>query len=767
LGVIRTGELLAARAFEDGRQYFTRAYDFGYTRSVDETFSRWPREILQRDAVRVARRFKPQVVVAVFPASEHARHGQHQASAVIARDVFDLAGNATALPELGDEGLEPWQPEVLYRRSWGLAEATFSFSLGGLDPLDGRSFGQLAAASRSMHRSQDMGRVQRIGDFRGGLVWLAGGRGEDATHIFDGIDTRLAAIAAPIADQDLRLRLEKVLLDVEALALETRKSLSLASLSSALPAVTRLVAFLDQAREIAEESGSEAVQELIAEKRRLASLALRAAAGIVLDARVDRETIPQGGRGRLEIDVWNPGGAAVEVRGVEVRSHPGWTVDELAEADLEGETGVRRWTGSASVSSEADASVPYFLTRPRQGDLYDWTGVPARFLAEPFASPPLVAVFDLVVDGSPVQVEREVVYRYSDQAFGEIRRPVRAVPPLEIELRTGSLLWRREHTTEANLEVVVRSNLDQPVAGTIELDLPAGWMVEGDLAFEIDQDRGSVARTLKLAPEGAPKVGRYGLPVRAALGETSISRTFPALEYPHIRPRVAPREAALEVRVMDLELPGLSRVGYVLGASDRVPGVLSGLGVPLTVLSEEDLRLGDLDRYDALVVGSRAYETDEALRSSNPRLLEYVENGGTLIVQYQQYQFVEGRYAPFELEIRRPHGRVTDEGAPVRMVEPEHVLLRHPNPIGAADWEGWVQERGLYFPGSWDEHYEPLLAMNDSGRDEERGALLVADYGKGTYIYTGLSFFRQLPAGVPGAIRLFANLLAAKQGDLQ
>jgi hypothetical protein len=198
-----------------------------------------------------------------------------------------------------------------------------------------------------------------------------------------------------------------------------------------------------------------------------------------------------------------------------------------------------------------------------------------------------------------------------------------------------------------------------------------------------------------------------------------------------------------------------------------MPAVLESLGIPVVVLSEETLRLGDLGQFDVIVIGSRAYETDEELRSSNPRLLDYVEAGGMLIVQYQQYQFVAGEYAPFPLDIGRPHGRVTDETAPVRLLEPDHSLFQEPNAIGPADWIGWVQERGLYFPETWDQRYRPLLAMRDPGREEESGALLVAHYGEGTYIYSGLSFFRQLPAGVPGAIRLFVNLLAARQGGDQ
>jgi hypothetical protein len=231
------------------------------------------------------------------------------------------------------------------------------------------------------------------------------------------------------------------------------------------------------------------------------------------------------------------------------------------------------------------------------------------------------------------------------------------------------------------------------------------------------------------------------------------------LDYPHVPATPMPEESTVEVVAADIRLPPVKRVGYVRGASDRVPEALAAIGVPLEVLGPKELQTGDLSRYDAIVIGSRAYETDPALARANGRLLDYARAGGLVIVQYQQYQFVEGKFAPYPIEIARPHGRVTDENAPVRVLDRESPVFRTPNPIGEGDWAGWVQERGLYFPAKWNPAYGPLLAMTDPGQPEQQGALLVAKLGKGTYVYTGLAFFRQLPAGVPGAYRLFANLL--------
>jgi hypothetical protein len=238
------------------------------------------------------------------------------------------------------------------------------------------------------------------------------------------------------------------------------------------------------------------------------------------------------------------------------------------------------------------------------------------------------------------------------------------------------------------------------------------------------------------------------------------------LQYAHIPPTPMLEEATVDVVAADIRLPPVKRIAYVRGAADRVPEALVAVGVPLEFLGEKDLDSGDLSRFDAIVIGSRAYETDTALVRSNNRILDYARNGGLVIVQYQQYAFVEGNFAPYKIEMTRPHDRVTDENAPVRVIAPEHPAFTRTNRIGPEDWTGWVQERGLYFAHTWDPAYTPLLAMNDPGQPEQQGGLLVAKVGKGSYVYTGLAFFRQLPAGVPGAYRLFANLLglASKRG---
>ncbi|MGB5402170.1 MAG: hypothetical protein WBO71_18305, partial [Thermoanaerobaculia bacterium] len=504
-----------------------------------------------------------------------------------------------------------------------------------------------------------------------------------------------------------------------------------------------------------------AVASLVQEKLAVASAGLTAAAGVAFDAVADRETVTLGTAFEATVELWNGGKQSLEVQAVRLQTADGWQVEPIELTDDQALESLDRWRFEVRVPAEDQVTKPYFLRLPPVGDLYDWSQTPSKVRGAPFQPPPLTAWLELELADAAIRLEREVVYRYGDQAVGEVRRPLRTVPMLEVGLMPSLILQPLGSPRERYLEVLLSSNSETPLRGRLEAQLPEGWLPVDPLSFSIDQPRGSQVLELPLiADEGLEPV-TYVVSVTAALdsGER-LDSSYAVMDYPHIRPATMERPAATEVRALDLRLPSLSRVGYIRGASDRVPELLLEVGVPLELLGPAELENGDLDVYEAIVIGSRAYETDPALMRANPRLLEYVEKGGTLIVQYQQYQFVRGGYAPLPLVIERPHGRVTDESSPVRVLEPDHPVFVHPNRIASADWEGWVQERGLYFPSTWDESYLPLLALQDEGRPEELGSLLVASVGEGTYVYTGLSFFRELPAGVPGAFRLFMNLLA-------
>lgn len=767
LGVLRSRELLAAREIDGARQFFSRAYDFGYTRSLDETLRRWPEEVLLEDAARVVRRFKPQVLVAIFPATERAGHGQHWASAVVADQLVDAAGRAGAFPGLEADGLLPWDISTFYRAAWWNPEATtLELPLGTLEPWSGRSILQIALHSRSQHRCQDMGNLQPLGGANGRLTWQSGAGGPDG-DLFGGIDTSLAAIAQLLPDGPTRATVATALAEVERLALGARSQLDARQPQATTTPLLAIVGKLRSARQAvgdAPEGSAQHVAALIDEKLDIAQEALAVAAQVLADAYTESETVVLGSQLETRSVFWNAGPLEVTGLEVEIVGEEGWNLVGSAPSEPDSSRFATEVTDertlTVAVAAEARPTVPYFLDRPLDGDLYDWNDVPPDVRGEPFQPPPLRTRFVFELAGVPVALEREVIFRQRDQAFGEVRRPLRAVPALEITAEPAMVVWPLAAEGTPRLHLAIASNLGAAVRGRVEIDAPAGWPTPAPQPFSIAEPGGRTVLEIPLVPPTNLAPGRYAFDVAAIDSEgRRYDHAYPLVDYEHIRPTALPRPARVSLAALDLKLPALERVGYVRGASDRVPEYLAAVGVPIELLDGEALATGNLSRYDAIVIGSRAYETVPALVRANPRLLDYTHGGGLLIVQYQQYQFARGGYAPHPLDIHRPHDRVTDETAPVRLLVPDHPVFHSPNELNEADWQGWVQERGLYFAGTWDDAYTPLLAMADPGGEEHQGALLVAPQGQGTYVYTGLAFFRQLPAGVPGAYRLLVNLL--------
>jgi LmbE family N-acetylglucosaminyl deacetylase len=809
LGLIRTQELLAAREVDGARQFFTRAFDFGYTRSLDETLEKWPQEAILEDTVRVVRRFKPQVIVSIFPTTADAGHGQHQAAGVAAHEAFEASADVARFPV--EVGLPPWRAAVLYRSSFFRPTPnSLTLPTGTLDPASGKTYFQLAMASRSMHRSQDMGVLQDTGPRATRVDWVAGvhaeepevegatasaaaGRGVGGNpfaqpgpgtqpasvprgDLFSGIDTRLGAIAGAVdagPEHDaLAASLDSVSREVSALRGENA-----GRLDATVPRLRAILGLLEGAQNrlhsasIGEDQRAIAA-DLVGEKLEIAREALAIGAGWVMDSYTESPELVPSRTVTVRATFYNGGASAARVtptlRAFDAFGANDWpqaagAAREVAPGALE------NWDIALAVPPGARASVPYFLASPRQGDLYDWSGVPAAVRGEPFAPPILTASFAIEGEGVATAIEREVVHRFRDQAIGERRRPLRVVPALEVSVMPDRVLWPLAADRERTLRVTLRKHVPGAVAGRLEVAAPAGWPAIAPVPFALEANRDSRAYDVPLArgagaARGAADEEYAAVRVSAVLdGGAAMTGALPLIEYAHIHAVPSPRASTVEVRSLDLQLPALESIGYVRGASDRVPESLLEIGVPLRILTgEQILDLGEsgLDRFDAVVLGSRAYEADERLGEANQRLLDYVRGGGLLIVQYQQYDFVQRGFAPFPITIARPHDRITDEESPVEALAAESAALRRPHAIGPADWESWVQERGLYFAHTWDPAYQPVLRMTDPGLAPQDGGLLIAPLGEGTYVYTGLAFFRQLPAGVPGAFRLFMNLLA-------
>jgi LmbE family N-acetylglucosaminyl deacetylase len=742
LGLIRTGELLAAREVDGAHQYFTRAFDFGFSKTVAETRRFWPPDTILADVARVIRRFRPQVLVAVFSGTPRDGHGQHQMAGLAAEEAFRLFQDST------------WGPRAFYRltRFTDTASTTLRLPSAQLDAVAGRSILQLALEGRSRHRSQDMGQLQRLGasQIRLRLAAAAPGVGVAAEGgLFSGVDTTLPPGLGRYA----------AVIDSARAILGPRT----------MPAVARLLA---EALAELRRHGDAAAR---ADREPRLEEALAAAAGVIVDAASDDGRVAPGETLDVGVGVWSAAGAPVTVRDVAIEAPAGWTVAPRAaatpadpdpiRAGFQATSGVETRRFRVGVPPDAEPTVPYFLARPRAGALYDWSAAPDSLRGEPLDPPLLTARVTLAIAGTAVTLRREVSQRYGDQAVGEVRKPVAVVPAVGVTVDPGLLVWRVDADGARRVTVELVHGARGRTEGEIRLEVPDGWQAVAPQRFVLEgaETRRAFAFDVR-APRGL-RPGRYALRAVALAGGEPQDRATMVVDYPHIRPMTWVSRAAVQVSAAAIALPRVRRVGYVRGASDAVPEHLLALGLPLTVLGPEVLERADLSGFDAIVVGSRAYETDPALLANNGRLLDYARAGGRLIVQYQQYPFIQGGYAPYPLTIARPHDRVADETAPVRPLAPANRVFREPNVIGEADWADWVQERGLYFAREWDPAYRPLLETGDNG-EALRGGLLAARLGRGLYVYTGLAFFRQLPAGVPGGYRLLLNLIGMEPADV-
>ncbi len=726
LGIIRTEELLAARELDGARQFFTRAYDFGYSRSAEETFRFWPRDSILKDVLDVIQRFRPQIIIAVFSGTPADGHGHHQVSGMLARQAFDRLRDSAG------------GPHKLYRSTRGDPGATtLTIPVGTLDPVLGQSYFQTAMASRSRHRSQDMGQLQRPGPATSGLALLGSKVGGAETSLFAGIDTVIGPAGyGPLIDT-------------------ARAALTPWRPAATLPYLVRALRLLGAA---------DSVQRALLER------AITIAAGVTIDATTDDGIVTPGQRLQLEVSVWNTGDSALRVDSIGVAAPAGWGLERLdlgAPPVAPGALLTRRFV--LTVARDAERTQPYFLRRPlvNRGGLYDWSAAPPDVRGLPFDPPPIIARVRLGIAGEPLTVAREFVYRFRDQAIGEIRRPLFVTREVDVALTPEELLWPIDGgsgSREPRSFTVRATNRSRvgALATRARVTVPSGWppVPAESLTFTREDETKSVVMAVAAPTADSLRPGVYEL--RAGAGWLEI------IDYPHIRPRALAKPSVAQIRMARLALPALSRVGYVRGAADRVPEALAAVGVPLELIGGDSLARGDLARFDAIVIGSRAYETEPTLVANNGRLLDYARNGGLLIVQYQQYPFVDGGFAPYPLTIGRPHDRVTDENAPVTPLDSTNPVFHYPNKIGPADWRGWVQERGLYFARTWDTTYVSVLETHDPAPTptELKGGVLIAPLGRGTYAYTGLSFFRQLPAGVPGAYRLFMNLLGLKRRDV-
>ena len=742
IGLIRTQELMGARRWDAGEQYFTRAVDFGFSKSPVESLEKWDREQVLGDIVYAIRRYRPDVVINRFSGTARDGHGHHTASGLLTKDAYEAAGDPQRFPEQL-KYVQPWRAKRLmfnmfaFNRQMEEENAKnpipkVDIEVGSFDPVLGLSYGEIAGISRSNHKSQAFGTAERRGSIKAQLITTGG---DPATKdMFDGVDATWnrvpggAAIGKLLAEAAARYQPE--------------------SPQAALPALLA-------ARQLAAANTDWWAQFKLPEIDETIALC----AGLHADVTTDREQASPRSTLKLTMNVMQRLPYSLRWTGARFEGSPELTSPAPPENALEpnrAATAAIDWT----VPAKQAISQPYWMREPKlRSALFNVADMKLLGLAE---NPQvLTAVLEFAdASGRKFELRRDARYRFVDPVDGEQTRRLVIVPPVALKVADAVMLYPDAQPRSVTVEVKANT---PAAAGQVRLKLPEGWSATpAEHSFKIAK-RGELASfVFTVKPPAWP--GKATLDAVATMADgTQTSAGTEVIRYAHIPPQTLFPPAQTSLVRADVKVSA-RRVGYVMGAGDEVPAALRQLGLQVDLLTPGDVASGDLARYDAILTGVRALSTRADLRSSRTRILDYVNNGGVLIVQYNT---VEGGFnsrdsvvdlAPYPLKINRD--RVTVEEAPVRFPNPQHPLLNAPNKISGEDFSGWVQERGLYFGSEWDPKYTPLFAMNDPGEKELLGGTLATQYGKGLYIYTSLAFFRELPAGVPGAYRIFANFLS-------
>ncbi len=778
IGVIRTEELMAARRFDGAEQFFTRAYDFGFSKSVEETLDYWNRdEMLLSDVVRVIRRFRPDVIVSVFADSPRDGHGHHQAAGRITREAFYAAADQDRFPEHLREGLRPWQARKLYinntRASFDAIDS-LQVDVGSYSPVLDRSYRELGLAGRSMHRSQDMGTLQPKGPATTKIKLVARsgmGEADGDGHLFDGLDTtfmRLHAMAGPEAGTVPGFALRLGRLDTLAReAVDAYRPLDPSSLLEPVLEGLRIIrALRDDLRQSAlPQNVLGDILLLLNQKEEDFTNVAGLALGIAFEVLAGEDRVIPGDTLGVNLALLNRSSRSVKVTRLDLSVPGGWTAtaDPVPTAEIGYNESVE---GEWRVSIPADARLtrPYWHRRSindRRVEVED-----TALIGLPWSPQPVVGRAVFVVDGVEIDIRQSAQHRFADRAYGEIRREIQVVPALSVTLDPQDVVAVTDMERPLRFSVSVLSNENGTIEGGLSLEAPNGWEVTPSNVPLSFNGKGQTATfNYTVIPSPGTPIGAHEVRAVASAGGIDYREGYDVIAYPHTEPRHLYRAAASTVQIARVDLPEGLTVGYIMGTGDQVPLTLQQMGVQVHMLTKEDLANSDLGAYDLIIAGIRAYEVRQDLVAVNQRLLDYVEAGGVYIVQYNKYAFNRNQYGPYPFRINRPHDRVTREDAPVDILVPDHPVFNSPNRITASDFEGWVQERGLYFLGEWDPRYTPLMASHDPGETPRAGGLVEARYGKGRYIYTGYAWFRQLPAGVPGAVRLFANLLSLAVED--
>lgn len=735
LSVIRTHELLEARKIDGAEQFFTRAVDFGYSKTSDESIAIWGRENILEDTVFIIRSFQPDILLTRFPpGNDRSGHGHHTASAVLAVEAFLAAGDPLRFPEQL-KYVSTWKPRRIFWNSWRPyfrdvkpeeIEKLLTIDVGTYNRLLGKSYYEIAALSRSMHKSQGFGSVPRRGERLDYFELLAG---EPAKKdLFEGIDTTWKRVAGS----------EKVreLLETANRLFQPRQPHKI--LPQLIKALAELQALPETPWTIHKAEALRAV--------------IRSSAGLWIEAAAESDQVTPGQQLKVTATVINRSGYPLTLNSIIV---PG------EERQIELNQLLREnspYTHEFSMKiTETEYTHPFWLRqKPRQG-LYN--AVNHLYKGMALAPYPFNMGVILEAEGSRILLKTPVLYRWRDPVEGERFRRLAVTPPVTANF-TGKVFYFSSREPK-KIGIILGSGA-AAISATLRLNLPPAWKAEPEtISVNIDEPQAEKKILFTVTPPAQDSSCEVTADI--VVGDKTYRSGQVVIDYPHL-PRLTLHPQAL-ARLIRVEVKRRGhRIGYIMGSGDEIPLYLSQLGYTVDLLGNESLPNRDLSIYDAIVTGVRAYNTRDILRHVQKRLLDYVSKGGRLVSQYNVNRGLENQHTgPYPFRLSR--GRVCQEDAPVTLLVPEHPLFREPNKIVAADFDNWVQERGLYFADQWDPGYTPLLACHDTGEESQEGGLLFSRFGKGTFIYTGYSFFRQLPAGVPGALKLFVNLISPEAGE--
>lgn len=740
LGVIRTQELLAARRIDGGEQFFTRANDFGYSKHPNETLTIWNKDEVLKDVVSIIRKFKPDVIINRFNVESAGKtHGHHTSSAMLSVEAFDLVGDKTFKSH---NLYQPWQPKRLFfntswwfygsRENFDKADKSkmLSFDTGVFYPSSGLSNSEIASLSRSQHQSQGFGSTGTRGTQKEYVELLKGDVPING-NVFEGIDTSWGRVEGGE-------KIRTILLKVEQNFDFNNPSASIADLIKAYTLIKQLKDEYWKTQKLKQ------IKEIIA-----------ACAGLYLEAVASESSSYPGGEVSFKIEVINRSATDVKLKNIQVNP---MNISETPNINLQNNKR-EQFTLSGTIPTSINYTNAYWLNKKGSLGMYQVTD--KHLIGNPETPRALKAIFNLNIESVPIDFDRDIIYKYNDPVKGEVYQPFEILPKVTASISNKVIIFSNSKEKEISVKIrATKANLK----GVVSLAYPKDWKVSPkEIDFTIVQKGGEHIVHFKVTPPSYQSEGL--LSPMVTIHDKTYVKELNEINYNHIPKQSVVLHAESKIVRLNIKKKG-QLIGYIHGAGDLVPASLRQIGYSVIELNENDITAENLQNFDAVILGIRAYNVSDRAKFYQEEIHKYVENGGTLIVQYNTSRRTKVKsVAPYNLKLSRD--RVVEENAKVTLLNTNHEVLNYPNKITENDFDGWVQERGLYFPNEWAKEFTPLLSMHDKGEAPKNGSLLVANYGKGHFIYTGLSFFRELPAGVPGAYKLFANMLSIGKNNVK